>query len=84
MAAVYPNYAMNQRNEEWIAQAAVETTAAYDELDPHAFYVNMSEKVQAWQEEREAELAAQATATPAPETGAPAEDTPAAETPAAE
>ena len=84
MAAVYPNYAMNQRNEEWIAQAAVETTAAYDELDPHAFYVNMSEKVQAWQEEREAELAAQATATPAPETGAPAEETPAAETPAAE
>ena len=61
---------MNQRNEEWIAEAVVETTPAYEALDPHAFYVNMAEMAQAWQAEREAEQAAQATASPAAETPA--------------
>ena len=81
MASIYPNYAMNQRNEEWIAEAVVETTPAYEALDPHAFYVNMAEMAQAWQAEREAEQAAQATASPAAESETPAAET---ETPAAE
>ena len=72
MASIYPNYAMNQRNEEWIAEAVVETTPAYEALDPHAFYVNMAEMAQAWQAEREAEQAAQATASPAAESETPA------------
>ena len=67
-----PNYAMNQRNEEWIAEAVVETTPAYEALDPHAFYVNMAEMAQAWQAEKEAEQAAQATASPAAESETPA------------
>ena len=72
MASIYPNYAMNQRNEEWIAEAVVETTPAYEALDPHAFYVNMAEMAQAWQAEKEAEQAAQATASPAAESETPA------------
>ena len=57
MASIYPNYAMNQRNEEWIAEAVVETTP---------------EMAQAWQAEKEAEQAAQATASPAAESETPA------------
>ena len=88
VASAYPNYAMNQRNEEWVAAAEVKTTAAFDALDPHAFYGNMVEMAQAWQAEKEAEQAAQATASPAPETESPAAETespaPAETTPAAE
>ena len=88
MEAVYPSYVMNQYNEQWVAEAVVETTDAYEQLDPHAFYTRMVELVQAWQEEWAAEQAAQATASPAPEgeTPAPEGESPAAgsETPAAE
>ena len=35
MASIYPNYAMNQRNEEWIAEAVVETTPSPRLLREH-------------------------------------------------
>ena len=63
--AVYPNYAMNQRIDQWMEEAKVETTAAYDALDPKAFYDKMVELANQWQAEKEAEEAAQASASPA-------------------
>ena len=81
--AVYPNYAMNLRIDQWMADAKVETTAAYDALDPKAFYDKMMELAQKWQEEKQAELEAQASATPAPETESPAVSEAPAESPAA-
>ena len=86
MAQLYPDYLMSQQTGQWVAEAAVETTDAYDQLDPHAFYEAMMDIAEAWEAQRQEELAAQATATPAPETGAPAEESeaPAVETPAAE
>ena len=62
---VYPNYAMNQRIDQWMEEAKVETTAAYDALDPKAFYDKMVELANQWQAEKEAEEAAQASASPA-------------------
>ena len=79
MASIYPEYAMNQLNEQWVDEAVVETTPAYEELDPNAFYKNMVAYAEAWQEEKAAEEAAQATASPAPETQTPAAES---ETPA--
>lgn len=81
--AVYPNYAMNLRIDQWMADAKVETTAAHDALDPKAFYDKMMELAQKWQEEKQAELEAQASATPAPETESPAVSEAPAESPAA-
>lgn len=77
---VYANYAMNQIIDQWMADAKVETTAAYDALDPKAFYDKLMELAKQWQAEKEAEAAAQATASPAAETETPAAET---ETPAA-
>ena len=59
--SLYPNYAMNRRIDQWMADAEVETTAAYEALDPKAFYDGMMELARQWQEE------AQAQASPAPE-----------------
>lgn len=68
--AVYPNYAMNQRIDQWMEEAKVETTAAYDSLDPKAFYDNMIALADQWQAEKEAEAAA--SASPAAESATPA------------
>lgn len=81
--AVYGNYAMNQRIDQWMVDAEVETTDAYDALDPKAFYDKMMELAQKWQEEKQAELEAQASATPAPETESPAASEAPVESPAA-
>lgn len=80
--AVYPNYAMNQRIDQWMAESKVETTDAYDALDPKAFYDNMLAFVEQWQAEKEAEAAAQASASPAV-SEAPAESEQPAASPAA-
>ena len=80
--AVYPNYAMNRRIDQWMAEAKVETTAAYDALDPKAFYYNMIQLAEQWQAEKEAEEAAQASASPAA-SEAPAESEQPAASPAA-
>ena len=79
--AVYPNYAMNMRIDQWMEEAKVETTDAYAALDPKAFYDNMVQLVQQWQEEKEAEAAA--SASPAAETETPAASEAPAESPAA-
>ena len=77
----YPSYAMNQLLEQWSAEAQVETTAAYDQLDPKGFYDFMRNMVLEWQQEQQAQAEAQASETPAPETETPAPET---ETPAGE
>ena len=66
----YTDYAMNQLLDQWTADAKVETTEAYDNLDPKAFYDFMINMVLEWQEEQQAEAAA--SQTPAPETESPA------------
>ncbi|MEQ2456688.1 peptidylprolyl isomerase [Flavonifractor hominis] len=85
---VYPDYAMSKLNEQWVAEAEVKTTDAYEQLDPKAFYDNMMALIEQWQEERAAEEeAAQATATPAAEESAAPSTEPSTEpsaTPAAE
>ena len=79
--AAYSNYAMNQMLDQWTADAKVETTDAYDKLDPKAFYDFMMNMVMEWQEQKQAEAEAQASESPAAETESPA---PGTETPAAE
>ena len=79
--AAYSNYAMNQMLDQWTADAKVETTDAYDKLDPKAFYDFMMNMVMEWQEQKQAEAEAQASESPAAETESPAPET---ETPAAE
>ncbi len=85
--AVYPNYAMNQRIDQWMLDAQVETASAYDTLDPKAFYDKLMELAQQWAEEKqaeaEAEAEAQASASPAAETESPAAGESPAESPAA-
>ena len=81
--AVYPNYAMNQLVNQWMADAKVETTAAYDALDPKAFYDNLIELSKQWQAEKEAEAAAQASASPTAGTESPAASEAPVESPAA-
>lgn len=75
MAAIYPDYAMSKLNEQWVEEAKVEVKPAYEKLDPNSFYKNMVAFAEQWQEEKAAEEAAQATASPAPETGTPAQST---------
>ncbi len=75
MAAIYPDYAMSKLNEQWVEEAKVEGKPAYEKLDPNSFYKNMVAFAEQWQEEKAAEEAAQATASPAPETGTPAQST---------
>ncbi len=70
---IYPNYAMSKLNQEWLDNAEVKTTEAFDALDPKAFYDKMLELNEAWEAER---AAVQASAEPAEsgkpeETGAP-------------
>lgn len=79
--AAYSNYAMNQMLDQWTADAKVETTDAYDKLDPKAFYDFMMNMVMEWQEQKQAEAEAQASESPAAETESPA---PGTETPTAE
>ena len=81
--AVYPNYAMNQLVNQWMADAKVETTTAYDALDPKAFYDNLIELSKQWQAEKEAEAAAQASASPTAGTESPAASEAPVESPAA-
>ena len=68
----YPAYAMNLLLEQWSADAKVETTQAYDALDPKAFYDFMSNMILEWQAEMQAEAEAAATETPAAATESPA------------
>ena len=77
----YTDYAMNQLLDQWTADAKVETTEAYDNLDPKAFYDFMINMVLEWQEEQQAEAEAAASASPSAETVSPAPET---ESPAAE
>lgn len=79
--AAYPNYAMNQMLDQWTADAKVETTDAYDKLDPKTFYDFMINMVKEWREQKQAEAEAQASESPAAETetAAPETETPAAE-----
>ena len=77
----YTDYAMNQLLDQWTADAKVETTEAYDNLDPKAFYDFMRNMVLEWQKEQQAEAEAAASASPSAETVSPAPET---ESPAAE
>jgi len=61
-----PDYKLSTLTQQWLDQAQVTTTKAYDELDPHDFYVRLQEIVTA----RKAAREAAATPTPA-ESGAP-------------
>ena len=61
----FQTYAMNQLVDQWTAEAQVETTDAYEALDPKAFYDNMVELNAAWAAEKQAEM--EATASPQPE-----------------
>lgn len=55
-----PDYKLQKLTEEWVAQAEVKTTTAYDELDPKAFY----DRLTAINEAREAARAAAESAAP--------------------
>ena len=70
------DYMFYTLSQEWMEQAEVVTTKAYDELDPQAFYTRLQQILAA----REAARAAQATATPDEADGegspAPVETTP--------
>ncbi|MCI7472938.1 MAG: peptidylprolyl isomerase [Clostridiales bacterium] len=72
----YTDYAMNQLLDQWTADAKVETTDAYKNLDPKAFYDFMMNMVLEWQQQKQAEAQASespaATESPAPETESPA------------
>lgn len=70
-----PDYKLQQLTEDWVHQAEVTTTAAYDELDPKAFY----ERLTSINEAREAARKAAESAAPSE---SPAESAP-AESPAA-
>ena len=71
--SLYPNYAMNRRIDQWMAEAQVETTDTYETLDPKAFYDGMMELARQWREEAQA----------AQESAAPAESVQPSATPAA-
>lgn len=71
--SLYPNYAMNRRIDQWMADAAVELTDVYETLDPKAFYDGMMALARQWQEQAQAE----AEASPAPEESAQPSATPA-------
>ncbi len=63
------NAKMAELNQQWVEEAVVETTQAYDELDPKTFY----EKMVAFNEAREAAREAEAAEDGAPqESGDPA------------
>ena len=70
------DYKFSQLTQQWLDEAEVKTTKAYDTLDPKTFYDKL-------QTVMEAKAAAKASASPAvsespvPETGAPAEESPA-------
>lgn len=55
-----PDYKLQQLTEDWVAQAQVTTTTAYDELDPKAFY----ERLISINEAREAARKAAESAAP--------------------
>ena len=74
--SAYPNYRMNQLLTQWVEEAQVETTQAYDSLDVKGFYQNL----QAVAEERKAQAEAAVSASPAPSTDvAEASPTPSAQ-----
>lgn len=56
-----PDYKLQKLTEEWVAQAEVKTTTAYDELDPKAFY----DRLTAINEARAAAESAAPSETPA-------------------
>ena len=57
-------------------EAKVEVKPAYEKLDPNSLLQEYGGPLaEQWQEEKAAEEAAQATASPAPETGTPAQST---------
>lgn len=62
----FQTYAMNQIVDGWVAEAKVETTDAYDALDPKAFYNKMTELNETWAAEKQAEQEAAAAATASP------------------
>lgn len=72
--AIFPDYQMNVVIDQWVADAKVETTAEYDNLDVKAFYDKLQEVLEERKAEAEAALAA--SATPAPESQAPASAAP--------
>jgi hypothetical protein len=60
---LYSQYVQNEVLQQWLDEAQVETTEAFDNLDPKAFYDKLMELNDAMDAEKE--QAAQATATPA-------------------
>jgi len=58
------NLRMTELNERWMDEAVVETTQAYQDLDPKAFYDKLTQLNEAREAER---AAANATPTPSPE-----------------
>lgn len=60
VAPYHTNLAMTELNQKWVDEAVVETTPAYEALDPKDFY----EKLTALNEEKEAQRTAQASPAP--------------------
>lgn len=75
------DYKLQELTEEWVAQAEVKTTTAYDELDPKAFYERLTSIVEAREAARKAAESAAPSESPAG-SEAPAESAP-VESPAA-
>lgn len=75
------DYKLQKLEEDWVSEAEVKTTKAYDELDPKAFYDRLSEITEAREAARKAAESAAPSESPA-ESEAPAESAP-AESPAA-
>lgn len=75
----YPAYAMNQLLDQWTTEAQVETTQAFQALDPKGFYDYMMDMVEQWAQQKQAEAEAEASASPAAETetASPETETPA-------
>lgn len=67
-----PEYKLQMITEEWISQAEVVTTTAYDELDPKAFYDRLTAITEAREAARKAAQSAAPTEEVEPE-ASPAE-----------
>ena len=67
------DYKLQQLTQQWMDEAVVETTQAYDELDVKLFYQNLTAQTEARAAAAAAESAAPVESTAPAESGAPEE-----------
>ena len=67
------DYKLQQLTQQWMDEAVVETTQAYDELDVKLFYQNLTAQTEARAAAAAAESAAPAESTAPAESGTPEE-----------